>query len=545
MLNSTSVKTRLAVMAILPGAFFIVMSIIVNSIMNTQNIGIESLYSDRVLPLKQIKQVSDNYAVSIVDSLHKYRAGLLSKTQVLSRIQTSEKIAKEQWQAYTDTKLTEREKALINKTKQNLPAVQGLIEKYKKMINDDSLLVYPAQNFNAELYEAFDQLSQSYDALIDLQQDESAAFRDMSHKNFESTEWMLNVASVIVLIIMFSVAYLIYRSIHRPLTELQNTITRIADHADLTLRAEIEGNDELAQAAAGFNRMLDRIHTLVMNVSEAILTLASAAEEMYTISSQVATTATEQEMQNTMIATAITEMSSAIQEVANSAQKTSTKATDADKQAVLGQSKVQLNIQSISDLSHTVNGTTEIIQKLHDQANEINHVVQLIQGVAEQTNLLALNAAIEAARAGDSGRGFAVVADEVRQLAHNTQKATESISEMIGRLQNSAKQSVESMSKAQERANESVDHAKDSSTVLQEIITAMSEIADMNAQVSVATEEQTMVASEISKNVNEFSISIGVVTESSQQNAVASSELASLADKLQKQISMFKVNKHH
>ena len=59
----------------------------------------------------------------------------------------------------------------------------------------------------------------------------------------------------------------------------------------------------------------------------------------------------------------------------------------------------------------------------------------MIQGVAEQTNLLALNAAIEAARAGDSGRGFAVVADEVRQSAHNTQKATASINDMISKLQ--------------------------------------------------------------------------------------------------------------
>jgi methyl-accepting chemotaxis protein len=65
----------------------------------------------------------------------------------------------------------------------------------------------------------------------------------------------------------------------------------------------------------------------------------------------------------------------------------------------------------------------------------------------------------------------------------------------------------------------------------------------MNTQVSVATEEQTMVANEISKNVNEFSISIGFVTESSQQNAIASSELASLADSLQKQIAVFKINK--
>ena len=528
-------------MAILPGVFFAVMAILVNSIMKTQNQGIESLYSDRVVPLKQIKQVSDNYAVSIVDLLHKYRAGMLNDSEVLERIEQSENTANQQWQAYLSTKLTDSESNLVSKTQKILPSVQQLIKKYKKMINDGTLVHYPTNTFNTELYSAFDELSQSYEALVNLQQNESALFRDKAHDSAIATERMLIISSAVVLIIMFSVAFLIFRSIQRPLNNLLTTITAIADTANLTLRVEVEGNDEFAKTAEGFNVMLERIHTLVLEVSQATLTLASAAEEMQTISSQVATTATQQEMQNTMIATAITQMSSAIQEVATSAQKTSTKATDADKQALLGQAKVKLNIQSISDLSAAVNGTTEVIQKLHDQANEINQVVQLIQGVAEQTNLLALNAAIEAARAGDSGRGFAVVADEVRHLAHNTQKATESISEMIGRLQASAKQSVDSMSKAQERANESVDHAKDSSTVLQEIIAAMSEIANMNTQVSVATEEQTMVADEISKNVNEFSVSIGYVTESSQQNAIASKELTSLADTLQRQISRFKI----
>ncbi|WP_262977011.1 hypothetical protein [Pseudoalteromonas haloplanktis] len=63
----------------------------------------------------------------------------------------------------------------------------------------------------------------------------------------------------------------------------------------------------------------------------------------------------------------------------------------------------------------------------------------------------------------------------------------------------------------------------------------------MNTQISTATQEQKMVANELSSNINGFSASITSVSESSQQNAQASQELAQLAAMLQGQVNVFKV----
>ncbi|GAB3028430.1 methyl-accepting chemotaxis protein [Bowmanella dokdonensis] len=541
MLNQYSVKIRLTVLVVLPILFYILSATSYLTTLGDMNQGIGSLYDDRVVPLKQIKVVSDNYAVEIVDILHKYRAGLITEGELRQRMDAAEKKADEEWKTYKATKLTDREVELAKQAETNLVPVKQKIEQYRGLLSAGTLKSQPAETFVRELYLAFDPLSASYQELIELQLDEADKFRQQADASYTSTlSWMI-VKMVALLLIMLGVAWFIYRSIQNPLTDLKNTITRIAADANLTLRVRAVGRDEFAETAGGFNQMLERIHALVKDVAQASTTLSAAAEEMHSISTQVASTATEQEHQTTQIATAVTEMTAAIQEVAQNALNTSQKANNADQQAQLGQSKVQENIQSIDELSKVVNDSSGVIQQLHSQANEINQVVQLIQSVAEQTNLLALNAAIEAARAGDSGRGFAVVADEVRQLAHNTQKATESISDMISKLQVAAKQAVDSMGKAQERAGDSVGHAQESSRVLQDILDAVTEIADMNVQVSTATEEQTTVANEISANVNEFSLSIASVTESSQQNAEASSELAKLAEQLHQQVRAFQV----
>ena len=541
MLNNYLVRTRLIVLALFPVIIFTVTAIYLINTMGGLVKGIDDLYDNRIVPLKQIKAVSDNYAVNIVDLFHKYRAGTVSQTTLLTAVQEAKNTADKEWRSYLSTDLTDQEKNLTAVVEQRLVPVQQHLQVLLTKIRNGNFSLLSQEQFVADLYNVFDPLSASYQTLIELQLDEANNFKEQADKNFALVSLVMKLLVSILIILLLVIGYFIYRSIQNPLMALRDTISQIANNADLRIRANVLGEDEIADTARNFNHMLSRIHTLVTDVSGATLTLSSAAEEMNSISEQVATTATEQEQQSAMIATAITQMSSAIEQVAQNALATSDKATNADHKAQQGQQAVADNINSIQTLSKLVNANTQLITDLNTQTNEINQVVMMIQGVAEQTNLLALNAAIEAARAGDSGRGFAVVADEVRQLAHNTQKATANINEMIGKLQEMAQQAVSAMGSAESSALESVDHAQYSSQVLTEINQEVTEIADMNTQVSTATEQQKMVANELSSNINEFSASIASVSESSQQNAQASQELAMLAATLQQQVNEFKV----
>lgn len=503
--------------------------------------GIQSINNDRVVPLKQIKVVSDNYAVSIVDNLHKYNANLMSKSALLESIKDAETIASKQWSAYLQTELTPEELRLIKESEVLFEEVKRKVEAYKSILNNDQALASSPQEFVKVLYETFDPFSSSLNALIDLQLNTSQKFADSAEQDYKSQRMLLISACIALLSIVIVLAIAINRSITSPLNNINMLMAAIATNTDLTLRVDESGNDEFSQTAASINTMLSHFNALITELLQLVTNLRTQTESLSENSISIASSTEQQQQQTTMLATAITQMSAAIKGVAETAVNTSNKANESDAIAQQGLQSVHDNIQSINQLNQLLTQTKSDIDLLSDKTNEINSVVQIIQSVAEQTNLLALNAAIEAARAGESGRGFAVVADEVRQLAHNTQKATEQISGMIVSLQDASKRTVSSMDEAAAQTERSVSIAADSAGAIQKITSAITEIADLNVVISTSTEEQTTVANEVSENINQITSSIKVVADSASDNAQTSKSLQFIANKLEEDITKFKV----
>lgn len=93
-----------------------------------------------------------------------------------------------------------------------------------------------------------------------------------------------------------------------------------------------------------------------------------------------------------------------------------------------------------SEVSESMQATTDIAAKLSNAVEEIGVTLKLISDISSSTNLLALNASIEAARAGEAGRGFAVVATEVGNLANSTQETLKEVENVIERVQNNVRE---------------------------------------------------------------------------------------------------------
>ena len=181
--------------------------------------------------------------------------------------------------------------------------------------------------------------------------------------------------------------------------------------------------------------------------------------------------------------------------------------------------------------------TNLTIAKLGESSTEIGNVIKVITSIAEQTNLLALNATIEAARAGEAGKGFAVVAKEVKELAKETAKATEDISQKIETIQGDTRAAIEA---------------------IDEISTIINNVNDIQTTIATAVEEQTATTSEMSRGVSEAATgsseiarNIAGVADAASNTTIgasdsqkAAAELARMAADLQALVGDFQIEQH-
>jgi methyl-accepting chemotaxis protein len=376
----------------------------------------------------------------------------------------------------------------------------------------------------------------------------TGAYLDDLDAKLKPIIWLLGLATLIIGAVSGGFAWLIGRSISRPLDQLGTRMRALADGALEQDIPGIERGDEVgamaatvqifkdnalrisglekveaetqARAAAERRAAMENIaNDFERSVKGIVSTVATAAAGMQTTAQSMTATASDASARAATVGAASDNASNNVGTVAAAAEELSGSVAEISRQVTRSS---EIANKAVGDAERT-NAT---VKALSTGAEKIGEVVKLIHSIAAQTNLLALNATIEAARAGESGRGFAVVASEVKALANQTAKATEEISAQVAAMQASTSEAVHSIGG------------------ITETIAQMSEIT---GSIATSIEQQGDATREIARNIqsvaagsSEISAHIGGVTTAAAATGMAASDVLSNARELDNQSGMLR-----
>ena len=328
--------------------------------------------------------------------------------------------------------------------------------------------------------------------------------------------------------------------------ETQDAILKLLDEmgnladGDLTIEAEV--TDQITGAIAdSVNFAVKEMRELVTRINTASQQVAQESQATALSAQELSKASARQADQITSTTETVQSMSRSMEDMSSEALRSAQVARTSVDVAKRGAKAVRETIQGMDGMRDQIQETSKRIKRLGESSQQISDIVALIDDIAEQTNILSLNAAIQAAMAGESGRGFAVVADEVQRLAERSAEATKQITNLVKNIQADTNEAVASMEQATQGRVDGTRLADAAGQALSEIETVSEQLSELIGRMADTAHKQ----SESATDVSDLMSSIRDVTTTTSQDATRTAEsigkLKNLARELAQSVAGFKI----
>lgn len=496
MINNIKISTKLFFLIFLTSCIILITGIYGISNLKTINTSLETVYKDRVVPLKELKVISDMYAVNIVDATHKMRNGNIDFRTGKRNINKAKSEIENNWSRYLLTYIDPEEKKVADQVHEFMKNADESLTVLESIIERGDTAALTSFTIK-EMYPQIDPITGKINELIDMQ----LLIADKEYLNgavlYQRAKLNCYILIIIGILSALTISIFIVKSIHKAIKNASSIVSKLSE-GDLTVEIYATNKDEIGNLLDDLKKMIGKFKNVISYVNSASDNIVAASQELSSSSQQMSEGATEQAAATEEVSSSMEEMVANVQQNTDNAQQTEKIALKASEDALEG--SIAVNQAGIS---------------MKSIANKIS----IISDIARQTNILALNAAVEAARAGEQGRGFAVVAAEVRKLAEKSQLAAIEINEL---------------------SQSSVSIAEKSGKLLDQMVPNIQHTAKLVEEISASSMEQNLGAGQINNALQQLNQVTQQNAATSEEMAASAEELSSQADQLKEIISFFK-----
>ena len=554
----------------------------------------QSVITDRVEPMQQLKAVSDMYAVNIVDSAHKARSGELPMAKAAENVAAAKSTIAENWKVYAATQMTDQEKALADHVTAAMPAADATVEALEGILKSGDAVGLQAF-VDGKLYPAIDPVTANVGALVDLQ-------TRVAHEDGAAAKTAGQVATGIMAVIALVAAglmafatHIVIAKVSAPLQAMTAAMRRLAGgdndikvpavgqkdelgqmagavqvfkenaiaklRADAEVAAAKERSEAERQAAAAkaiaeqqqlvvqsFGVGLDRLAQgdLTYRVNDALpveyeklrADFNGAVGKLQDAMTVIVGNADGIRAGSREITNASDDMARRTEQQAASLEETAAaleEITATVKRTADGAKEARRVVGAAkSDAENggeVVANAVEAMGEIEKSSAQIGNIIGVIDEIAFQTNLLALNAGVEAARAGEAGRGFAVVAQEVRALAQRSAEAAKEIKTLITASTEQVDAGVELVGKTGE--------------ALTRIVAQVAQINGVVSEIAASAQEQATGLEQVNSAVSQMDQATQQNAAMVEESTAASHALSREADNLTQLMGQFSVGQQN